>query len=150
MQYITSEVRAVKRSYICIISALVLCFMLSNGASQAEEPRSLFIHISSDTDSRLRKSLGYSANQMDRGVSVTVYVDDKGVLAFSKRNKDSYITAQKLVERLINGSAKVIVCPFSMKIFNVNPDELLPGVVIGSFEIVDPLLFAPGVRVLNW
>lgn len=57
---------------------------------------------------------------------------------------------QTVVARLLAGGAPVIACPFGMKVCGVDSDDLLPGVIIASFEIVDSLLFSPEVRVLNW
>jgi intracellular sulfur oxidation DsrE/DsrF family protein len=139
-----------KKLFFVVFSAVLLCLGCYE-TSKAEEPRRIFTHISSDASHRLQKALGYTANQMDRGVLVAVWADDRAVLALSKKNAEAFAKEQALIARLIKGNTTVVACPFSMKNYGVSAEDLLPGVVLGgSFDLVDSLLFAPGVRVLNW
>lgn|GEM_PF-1731885 len=131
--------------------AVLFCLGGYYGASRAEEPRRIFTHISTDANHRLQKALGYTANQMDRGVLVAVWADDTAVLALSKKNAEAFAKEQAQVARLIEGKALVVACPFSMKHYGVSAEDLVPGVVVGgSFDLLDSFLFAPGVRTLNW
>lgn len=139
-----------------LILSILLIFTLTSCANKnlepkSEEPRRIFTHISSDDNIRLQKALGYTANQMDRGVIVSIWADDKAVKMLSKKNASFYKKEQALIARLLKGNTTIVVCPMGMKNYGVNKDDLLDGVLIGGdFKLVDSLLFAPGVRTLNW
>jgi len=143
--------KVMKKELLFIVFSVVLLCIGGCGTLKTEEPRRIFTHISSDENLRLQKALGYTANQMDRGVLVAVWVDDKAVRALSKKNAENFEKEQALVARLIKGKATVVACPFGMKNYGVSTEDLLPGVALGgSFDLVDSVLFAPGVRTLNW
>lgn len=138
-----------------LILSVLLVFALTSCANKnpetKDEDRRIFTHISSDDNLRLQKALGYTANQMDRGVKVFVWADDRAVLAFSKKNAESFKKEQTLIARLIKGGTTIVICPMGMKNYGVNVEDLIPDVNIGgTFKLVDSFLFAPNVRTLNW
>lgn len=136
--------------FIILILTLTSCAD-KNIETKSEEPRRILTHISSEDNLRLQKALGYTLHQMQRGVIVAVWIDDRAVKALSKKNADAYKKEQEFIAQLIKGHTTVVVCPFGMKNYGVDAEDLVPNVIIGGgFDVLDPLLFAPNVRTLNW
>ncbi|HRK25250.1 MAG TPA: DsrE family protein [Beijerinckiaceae bacterium] len=111
---------------------------------------SLFINMTSDDSHRLTMGLGFGLNQLKRGHSVTVFLNDRAVHAASKKNAEKFTEQQKIIADLLGAGATVLVCPMCSKHYGVAEADFLPGLKLGNPELTGGALFADNARSLTW
>lgn len=110
----------------------------------------LFVNLISDEGHRIDMALNFGANQMKRGHPLTVFINDRAVMAASTRNAARFPDQQKEIADALAAGATVLVCPMCMKYYGVAEADLLPGLKVGSPDVTGGALFADGTRTLTW
>ena len=110
----------------------------------------LFINLTSDDGHRINMAFNFGANQMKRGHPLTVFMNDKAVLAASKANAEAFAEQQKTIASLLASGAAILVCPMCMKHYGVKQEELLPGLKVGNAELTGNALFADNTKTMTW
>lgn len=139
-----------KRFLLAAVLALGLGTGLPVSPAQAGSNDPLFINLTSDDGHRVNMALTFGASQHQRGHALTLFLNDRAVLAASKANAGTFSEQQKALSELVAKGANVIVCPMCMKHFGVNEADLLPGFVIGNPERTGAALFQDNTKVLTW
>lgn len=139
-----------------IKSALLAVFIIASfigmpaTSSYAGDSDPLFINLTSDDGHRINMALAFGGNQHLRGHKLTVFMNDKSVLAASKLNSEKYPEQQKAIGELLAKGATVLVCPMCMKHYGVNEADLLSGLKIGNPELTGGALFQDNTKTLTW
>jgi predicted peroxiredoxin len=110
----------------------------------------LFINLTSDDAHRVEMALSFGGNQLKRGHHLTVFMNDRAVLAASKANAEKFPQQQKEIAELVAGGAKIFVCHMCMKHFGVGDGDLLAGLEIANPDVVGAALFEDGAKTLGW
>lgn len=110
----------------------------------------LFINLTSDDGHRVNMALAFGGNQAKRGHPLTIFLNDRSVLAASKVNSEKFAEQQKTMEALLAAGASIYVCPMCMKHFGVQEADLLPGLKVGNPELLGGALFKDGTKTLTW
>jgi predicted peroxiredoxin len=136
------------------IIQLLIVLMLSVGAvvttATGGEHDPLFVNLTSDDAHRANMAITFGGNQLKLGHSLTIFLNDKGVLIGSKANAEKFADHQKALAELISQGATVIICPMCMKHYAVNEADLLPGVKVGNPEFTGSVLFKDNTKTLTW
>lgn len=130
------------------LSALVLGLAAGNVMAGATDP--LFINMTSDDGHRATMAIGFGAKQHALGHSLTLFLNDKGVLLASKANAAKYGEQQKAIADILAKGGAVIACPMCMKHFGVKESDLLPGIKVGNPELTGGALFKDNTKTLTW
>lgn len=110
----------------------------------------LFVSATTDQPQRAEMALMFSKHQLDRKHPVTIFLSDRGVLIASKASGKKFKEQQELLGKLIAAGATVIACPMCMDYYGVKEADLLPGVKVGSAELIDGTLFKDNTKTLTW
>ncbi|WP_428560898.1 MAG: DsrE family protein [Solidesulfovibrio sp. DCME] len=131
---------------------LFTCFILLMVCSSALAGKSdpLFINLTSEDGHRSLMALGFGKAQMERGHSLTVWMNDKAVMMASAKNKAQFREQQELIAEIIAKGAQVLVCPFCSKTFGVNEADLIQGTRMGNPETTGEALFQDNTKTLSW
>lgn len=132
-----------------IASAFAIALACSS-AAWAGDTDPLFINLTSDEAHRVTMALGFGGMQMERGHPLTVFLNDRGVIAASKTNSERFASQQAMLSRLVEAGATVLVCAMCMKQYGVNQADLLPGLDMGSPERSGGQLFLDDTVTLSW
>ncbi|MEM8633111.1 MAG: DsrE family protein [Pseudomonadota bacterium] len=135
-----------------LMVALLTGLMLVQPAlpANAGDQDPLFINLTTNDDHRLTMALTFSSGQMQRGHPVTLFLNDKAVLAASTANGDTFAAQQEKLMGMIEAGATVLVCPGCMKHYEVTEADLLPGMILGNPERTGQAVFAEGTQTLTW
>jgi predicted peroxiredoxin len=124
---------------------------------QAAEDKAmgLFVNLSSFQSETAGHALHFAGNQLERGHPVTFFLNGPAVLYASKVGPQATfpmagITLQEMLQRLMKGGAKVIVCRVCTKMHGMNESDLIDGAMLGNPELVADSLFDPKYQVISW
>jgi len=136
-----------------LLLAASLAFGLLGGpasVARADGPDPLFINLTADDAHRVDMALTFGGRQLNRGHALTIFMNDRAVLAASKANADKFAGQQKQLAELIASGASILVCQMCMKHFDVSEDNLLPGLKISNPEMIEAALFKDDTKTLSW
>ncbi|HVO95507.1 MAG TPA: DsrE family protein [Terriglobales bacterium] len=133
-----------------LLLAMSLSLAGSISHSFAGDTDPLFINMTTDGVHRARMALVFGQNQQERGHPLTLFLNDRGVLVGSKAQSAKFAEHQRVLTTLISKGAFVIACPMCMKEYGVKESDLLPGIKVGSPEVVGSALFKNDTKSLTW
>ncbi|WP_321341842.1 DsrE family protein [Breoghania sp.] len=119
-------------------------------AAFAGDSDPLFINLTSDDGHRINMALAFGGKQHKLGHKLTVFMNDKAVMAASKANSERFAAQQATIAGLLEAGATIIVCPMCMKHYGVNKEDLMEGLKPGAPEITGAALFEDNSRTLTW
>ena len=132
--------------HLLVVAALVL--LASPAFAGADDP--LFINLTSNDSHRALMAISFGKAQMERGHSLTLYLNDKAVLVASKKNAAKFAEQQKLLSGIVEKGGTVLVCPICSKKFGVAEADFIPGAKLTSPDITGPALFKDNTKTLSW
>jgi intracellular sulfur oxidation DsrE/DsrF family protein len=139
------------RSFFAItILALGLGLGLAGSPAQAGPTDPLFINLTSEDGHRINMALNFGGMQLGRGHPLTIFMNDRAVLAVSKVHSHRYSAQQKTIADLIAKGATIIVCPMCMQHYGVSEADLVPGALTGTPERTGNALFQENAKSLTW
>ena len=56
----------------------------------------------------------------------------------------------EMLKELMKAGGKIFICQPCMKHAGISKDQILEGIVPSTPEVIQPELFAEGVRVMSW
>lgn len=135
------------RIFLTLFLLFTICF-----PAMAEETSNdpLFISVTTDQGHRAKMGIGFGKSQHERGHSVTIFLNDKGVVLASQANTSMYATHQEMLKSIIDQGGKVLICPMCIKHYGVKKSDLLAGVQVSNPELTGQALFTKNVRTLVW
>jgi len=116
---------------------------------------SLFVNLTSDDIHRAGMAISFAQSVLQNGHKATIFLNINGV-RIATNNIPQHINGitdkslQEMLQEFIAQGGTVIACPSCLKLAGVGEDELMEGVIIGSPQVTQPLLFADDVRVMSW
>jgi sulfur relay (sulfurtransferase) complex TusBCD TusD component (DsrE family) len=116
------------------LQACTLCAILCAQLSTASDKKLLLVNLTSFTTEESRKAIDYAAAVLEQGRPVVVFLNERGVLAASKDYADSFKEQQRKLIELMKRGGIVLVCPDCMKLYGIDPSNLLPGVQIAESQ----------------
>jgi sulfur relay (sulfurtransferase) complex TusBCD TusD component (DsrE family) len=133
-----------------LLLAMSLCLGSSGSYVFAGDTDPLFINMTTDGTHRARMALVFGQNQQERGHPLVMFLNDRGVLVGSKAQSAKFAEHQKVLTTLMSKGATIIACPMCMKQYGVKEADLLPGIKVGSPEVVGGALFKDNTKTLTW
>lgn len=133
-----------------MLLALALCATLAATSAFAGDSDPLFVNLTSDDSHRANMAITFGGSQLDRGHSLTIFLNDKGVLIGSKANSAKFSDRQKALTELMKKGATVLICPLCMKHYGVKAADLLTGLKVGNPELTGGALFKDNTKTLSW
>jgi sulfur relay (sulfurtransferase) complex TusBCD TusD component (DsrE family) len=130
--------------------AMSLSLAVSASHIFAGDTDPLFVNMTTDGVHRARMAIVFGQNQQERGHPLTLFLNDRGVLVGSKAQSAKFSEHQKVPATLMSKGATVIACPMCMKEYGVKETDLLPGIKVGSPEVVGGALFKNDTKTLTW
>ncbi|MCR9257245.1 MAG: DsrE family protein [Alphaproteobacteria bacterium] len=118
--------------------------------ARAATKQPLFINLSSDDPHRITMALNFGGNQMNRGHALTIFMNDKAVLAASKANTADFLGQQQTMGVLLDSGATILVCPTCMNHFGVADADLVDRLKVGSPNLTGEALFKENTQTLTW
>jgi predicted peroxiredoxin len=116
---------------------------------------SLFVNLTSDDVHRAGMAISFAQSVLKTGHQATIFLNVTAVRIASKNipqhiNGITKTSLQEMLREFIGQGGKVISCPMCLQQAGITPEQLIEGVVVGSPDITQPLLFADDVRVMSW
>jgi predicted peroxiredoxin len=137
-----------RRSALAAVFSLGILGVAGATPAKAGPNDPLFINLTSDDTHRIDMALAFGSSQMKRGHPLTLFLNDKAVLAASKVNAEKFASQQKTIAELLATGANF--CPMCMKHCSVNENGLLAGLKVGNPELTGNALFAGNTKTLTW
>lgn len=139
-----------KKLFLAAALAVALFTSVSVPSALAGEKDPLFINLTSDDGHRVRMALMFGGHQLARGHALSVFLNDRAVLAASKAHADKFGEQQKMIADLLAKGATILVCPMCMQNFGVKEADLIPGLLVGNPERTGAALFKDETKTLTW
>lgn len=133
-----------------VLMALALIVSGLSNPVFAEDKDPLFIALSSDATRRVGHVLHFAELQRARGHSLTIWLNESGILLASRKYAEKHADHQKALAELMSKGATVLICHYCMQQFDVEASDLLPGFKIGSPELLGNALFKDDTKTLSW
>ncbi|PIE16027.1 MAG: DsrE/DsrF-like family protein [Rhodobacterales bacterium] len=124
--------------------------LLCSSATFAEDSDALFINLTSDDGFRVTMALAFGGRQMERGHHLTVFLNDRGVMAATKANAALFASQQAKLAKLLESGATVVVCGMCMKQYGIAADDLMEGLTVGNPDLTSTKLFKENTVALSW
>ncbi len=129
------------------LAAVLAAFSLSAFAGPNDP---LFISLTSGEPHRVTMALNFGKHHNENGHPLSVFLSDQGVLVGVKSGADKYADQQKMLQEIIAKGGNVIMCPLCLKHYGLTPNDLLPGVKMGSPKVTGDALFKDGTKTMTW
>jgi len=113
-----------------LVAACALYVLLCAQTGLAADKKFLLVNLTSYTTEESRKAVDYAKGELEQGRPVVIFLNDRGVLAASKANAETYKEQQKNLIDLMKRGGTVLICPDCMKLYGIEPSSLLAGVQI--------------------
>lgn len=120
------------------------------GPTLAGSTDPLFVNLTTNDPHRANMGIAFGANQLERHHSLTIFLNDKGVLIGSVANAAKFADNQKALGELISKGATVLICPMCMEHHGVQEADLLPGIKVGNPDLTGDQLFKDNTKTLTW
>ncbi|MEE4239900.1 MAG: DsrE family protein [Desulfopila sp.] len=133
-----------------VLIVVAVFFGVALTSAFAGEKAPLFVNLTSDDAHRANMAISFGGNQHKLGHSLTIFLNDKGVLIGSKENAHRYADHHSALAELMSQGATIIICPMCMKHYGILEAELLPGLKVGNPELTGSKLFQDNARTLTW
>lgn len=128
------------------IAGLFAVVFLS-GAALAADP--LFVNLTSDDGHRAHMAIAFSQATLEAGHPVTLFLNVDAVkIAATKARKQQH--NRDMLAKFMKSGGKVLACPHCVEHAKLKAADLIEGVQIGTPEMTQEALFAPGARTLSW
>jgi sulfur relay (sulfurtransferase) complex TusBCD TusD component (DsrE family) len=127
-----------------------LCALSIGTAARASDGPPLFLNLTTDNSQRSEAGLNFAKEQMARGHSLTVLLNDQAVRMGSSTNLRNFIPQQKLLRDLMSKGAVVLVCRVCMRHYGVSEANLMQGMQLDDPERIGEALFRDNTRTLTW
>ena len=126
---------------------LVLAFLATGSFAAPKD--ALFVNMTTNDAHKADMATRLPLRMNKAGHPVTVFLNDKGVYAAVKSNSE-LSSAQKNISELVKSGAKVLVCPYCMEYYKIDPKTLIDGVEVSDPSKMEKALFAPNTQTLSW
>lgn len=137
-----------KRLLAAAVSTALLVAPAATAFAGDADP--LFINLTTDDGHRIDMAIAFGGNQLKRGHPLTVFMNDRAVMAASKANAARFPEQQKAIADLVADGVTILVCPMCMRHYGVKPEDLLPGVTVGNPDRTGAALFQDNTRTMTW
>ncbi len=138
-----------KAIYTALIAILALAAMPVVTFADNDDP--LFVNLTTDEIHRARMALLFASRQQELGRPIVVFLNDRGVLLGSTKNRDKFKEHQQVLAAMIDKGADVLVCPMCMEHHGVDKADLSPGLKLSNPKIVGEALFDDDdTKTLSW
>ena len=130
----------------------------SDAAHSDEEFKDgLFVNLTSAELNRAAMAISFAAKiRQDMGKPVTIFLNVDGVrLAHKDAPQEPYgmdgKTIHEMLQAFMDAGGRVLVCPMCMmNVAGMTADDLIPGAMVSSPDLMRAALFADGVTVLSY
>lgn len=139
-----------KRQALSALLGSAAAIGFATGATKAGATDPLFINLTSDDGHRIRMALQFGGVQLQRGHPLTIFLNDRAVVAATKKNSATYAEQQRTIADLIGKGAVILVCPMCMQHYEVQESDLLPELLTGNPDRTGSALFRDNTKTMTW
>jgi predicted peroxiredoxin len=138
-------------SSVVFLSLLIVTVSFAN----AEEKVPFFYNITTDDSWTAGMAAGHANNAADRGHSVTVFLNVRGVHIADKKTVQGTFgptgkTPAQLLQSLIKKGHAVLVCGTCMKVAGVTENDLMAGAKVSTPDLTFGALTEKDTIVLSY
>ncbi len=136
-----------------------MAMMDESNATHSDEAfkNGLFINLTSDELNRAAMAISFATKtRQDMGKPVTIFLNVEGVrLAHKDAAQEPYgmdsKTIHEMLQAFMDAGGTVLVCPMCMmNVAGMTADDLVPGTMVSSPDLMRAALFAEGVTVMSY
>ncbi len=110
----------------------------------------LFISLTSCEPHRVTMAFNFGKHHNENGHPLSIFLSDQGVFVGVKSGADKYADQQKMLQEIIAKGGNVIMCPLCLKHYGFSPNDVLPGIKMGSPKVTGDALFKDGTKTMTW
>jgi predicted peroxiredoxin len=145
----------VMRSMQLFMAVLLLFGVFATAQAEDAKGKTIFYNLTTDESWAAGMALGQASAAVDNGYAVVVFLNVRGVyLASKSRAQDVFSgtgkTPREMLAQLIDGGARVVICPMCMKKAAIAESDLMSGVELGGPKVTFPLLTADDTVVMSY
>jgi sulfur relay (sulfurtransferase) complex TusBCD TusD component (DsrE family) len=138
------------KSISTLMLAAIIATCLAAGPTLAGDKDPLFVNLTTDDAHRANMAMTFGRNQLERGHSLTIFLNDRGVFLASTGNASKFADQQKALKAIMGQGGTIIVCPMCMKHYGVTESDLMSGLKVGNPNLTGGALFQDGTKTLSW
>jgi sulfur relay (sulfurtransferase) complex TusBCD TusD component (DsrE family) len=138
------------KSLKMLLAAFAIAIVGLVGPALAGKDDPLFVNLSSDDMHRSTMAVRFSKAMLERGHSITIFLNDKGVMVASTAKSKDFADQQKELADLMEKGVTVIACQHCMHHHGVKDNEMLKGVKLGTPEMTGDALFKDNTKTMTW
>lgn len=147
-----------------VLVALVALFSLSVAPVYAQDAdvksRGLFVNLTTDDTWSAAKAISFAHEKvLKNGHSpVAIWLNVRGVYLADKKRashvhglmREANMSIQDMLAAFMADGGKVIMCSACSKAAGLTKDDYIDGVEMGTWPVIESILFDPNVTTLAW
>ena len=151
--------RMFKNTIIMLFAAMAILQGAVSANAEAGKP-GLFINLTTDDTWSAAKAIMFAHEKaLKNGHSpVAIWMNVRAVYLADKKRashvhglmRDSNMSIQDMLAAFIKDGGMVIMCQACSKAAGLTQADYIDGVTMGSWELIESILFDPNVKTLSW
>ena len=151
--------RMFKNTIIMLFAAMAILQGAVSANADAGKP-GLFINLTTDDTWSAAKAIMFAHEKaLKNGHSpVAIWMNVRAVYLADKKRashvhglmRDSNMSIQDMLTAFIKDGGMVIMCQACSKAAGLTQADYIDGVTMGSWELIESILFDPNVKTLSW
>ncbi|WP_425089593.1 hypothetical protein [Stappia sp.] len=145
-----------------IVLAILMAMVLSVPVASAETDKTagLFVNLTSDDTWGAAKAISFAHQRVLKGghTPVAIWLNVRGVYLADKKRpshvhglmRSQNLSIQDMLTAFMADGGRVIMCAACSKAAGLTLEDYIDGVEMGSWTLVESLLFDPAVKTLSW
>lgn len=148
-----------RRLRIAIFAVLSLLFA-APAVAQPDKTAGLFINLTSDDTWAAAKAISFAHERALKSGHrpVAIWLNVRAVYLADKKRpshvhgmmRGKNLSIQDMLKAFIEDGGTVVMCQACSAAAGLTKDDYIDGVVMGSWDVVERLLFDPTVKTLSW
>lgn len=152
--------RALKSLFTVLLTVLAFAVPMANAQDADVKSRGLFVNLTTDDTWSAAKAISFAHQKaLKNGHSpVAIWLNVRGVYLADKkrpshvhglmREQDNSI--QDMLAAFMADGGQVIMCSACSAAAGLTKEDYIDGVVMGTWPVVEGILFDPNVTTLSW
>lgn len=149
-----------KSLFAVVLTMLALVAPMANAQDADVKSRGLFINLTTDDTWSAAKAISFAHEKvLKNGHSpVAIWLNVRGVYLADKKRpshvhglmREKDMSIQDMLTAFIADGGQVVMCAACSAAAGLTKEDYIDGVVMGTWPVVEGLLFNPDVTTLSW
>lgn len=152
--------RSIKSLFVVVLTMLSLVAPMAHAQDADVKSRGLFVNLTTDDTWSAAKAINFAHEKaLKNGHSpVAIWLNVRGVYLADKKRpshvhglmREQNKSIQDMLTAFMADGGQVIMCSACSAAAGLTKDDYIDGVVMGTWPVVEGLLFDPNVTTLAW